>query len=110
MRKSIHRPENLALIELLRELRVSQNIVQDDLAASLGVGQNFVSNVEIGVRRLDIIELRDYASALGLSITELSTLWEARIAGKKSAEKPKKGGVAKAASPKQRTRARRPSA
>lgn len=107
MRKSIHRPENLALIELLRELRVARNIVQDDLATSLGVGQNFVSNVEIGVRRLDIIELRDYAAALGLGIVELASIWEARIAEKMPAEKLKRSGGSKATSSNKQTRARR---
>lgn len=79
MRKSLHRQENLILIELLRELRMRENLRQTELADRLGVNQNFVSNVEQGIRRLDVVELRDYASALGSDFSTVTSLWEARL-------------------------------
>ena len=79
VRKTLHRPENLALIELLRELRVAADLRQVELADRLGVNQNFVSNVEQGIRRLDLIELRDYAAALEVPFLELAATWSARI-------------------------------
>lgn len=80
MRKTLHRPENLALIELLRELRLGADLRQAELAQRLGVNQNFVSNVEQGIRRLDLVELRDYAAALGVPFLELTAAWDTRIA------------------------------
>lgn len=79
VRKTLHRPENLALIQLLRELRLQSGLRQAELAEKLSVAQNFVSNVEQGIRRLDIVELRDYAAALGLPFMQVAALWEARM-------------------------------
>ena len=88
MRKSLHRPENLILIELLRDLRVRENLRQTELAERLGVNQNFVSNVEQGIRRLDVVELRDYAVALGSTFSALTSLWEVQL--KEGQRKPRK--------------------
>lgn len=81
MRKSLHRPENLILIELLRELRMQEDLRQSELADRLGVNQNFVSNVEQGIRRLDVVELRDYAAALGSNFSNVTAMWEERLEG-----------------------------
>ncbi|MBS0457523.1 MAG: helix-turn-helix transcriptional regulator [Proteobacteria bacterium] len=88
MRKSLHRQENLALIELLKNLRVRLNLRQVELAERLGVNQNFVSNVEQGIRRLDVVELRDYASALGSSFADVTAQWESLLG--EGTDKPRK--------------------
>lgn len=90
MRKTLHRPENLALIELLRELRLAADLRQVELAERLGANQNFVSNVEQGIRRLDLVELRDYAEALEISFLDLTARWEDRVAGGKPASRRRK--------------------
>lgn len=79
VRKTLHRPENLALIQLLRELRMQSGLRQAELGERLSVAQNFVSNVEQGIRRLDIVELRDYAAALGLPFLEIASMWEGKL-------------------------------
>lgn len=79
VRKSLHRKENLVLIELLRDLRVREDLRQAELADRLDANQNFVSNVEQGIRRLDVVELRDYAAALGTTFSVLTSMWEARL-------------------------------
>jgi transcriptional regulator with XRE-family HTH domain len=89
LRKTLHRPENLALIELLRELRLAADLRQAELAQRLGVNQNFVSNVEQGIRRLDLVELRDYATALDVPFLELTARWEYRVTGEKPAARRK---------------------
>lgn len=105
MRKSLHRPENLILIELLRELRMRENLRQAELADRLGVNQNFVSNVEQGIRRLDVVELRDYASALGSDFSTVTSLWEARLKNapgerrRKRVQHPTKAAVARSKAP-----------
>jgi len=80
MAKSLYRIENLELAALLRQLREERGMVQTDLAGRLGRNQTFVSNVELAIRRLDLVELRDYCFGLDISLRDLVDYWEARIA------------------------------
>lgn len=66
MAKSIHRPEYALLIEQLRSTRLEAGVHQADLAAALGRSQSFVSDIENGSRRLDLIELRDVCRIYGI--------------------------------------------
>ena len=66
MRKSIHRTEYQILVELLRESRELAGVTQVELSKVLGRSQSFVSDLERGQRRLDIIELRDICKCLKL--------------------------------------------
>lgn len=79
MAKSLYRAENLELAALLRELREDAGMVQTALAERLGRNQTFVSNVELAIRRLDLVELRDYCEGLDISLRDLVDRWEARI-------------------------------
>lgn len=56
------------MLRLLRRLRQQAGLRQTDLAALLGRPQSFVSKVEAGERRLDIIELRAICQHLGTSL------------------------------------------
>jgi len=78
--KSLYRTENLELAALLREIREGAGLVQTILGERLGRNQTYVSNVELGIRRLDLVELRDYCAALDLELTDLIDQWEARLA------------------------------
>jgi transcriptional regulator with XRE-family HTH domain len=80
MRKTIHRVEYERLRELLRATRLQRGVRQDDLAAELGVVQNFVSNVERGVRRIDVIELRDVCLSLGTDLVSFCKALEQQLA------------------------------
>lgn len=80
MRKTIHRVEYERLRELLRATRVQRGVRQEELAAELGVVQNFVSNVERGVRRIDVIELRDVCLALGTDLVSFCKALEQQLA------------------------------
>lgn len=73
MLKSIHRDEYDRVRALLRDLRAEQGLRQADLAEELGTRQSFISDVERGTRRLDVIELRDWCRALQ---TDLITFCE----------------------------------
>ena len=55
----------LRLLDELRRARQQANISQDELSATLGRPQSFVSKSERGERRLDVIELREWIIALG---------------------------------------------
>jgi transcriptional regulator with XRE-family HTH domain len=83
MAKSLYRAENMELAALLRELREDKKWVQTDLGDRLGRNQTFVSNVELGIRRLDLVELRDYCAGLGVPLLKFVQLWESRLAGVK---------------------------
>ncbi|HEU5151524.1 MAG TPA: helix-turn-helix transcriptional regulator [Iamia sp.] len=71
MEKSIGSPDHQRLAQRLRELREDAGLRQVELAERLGVTQSFVSNVENGERRLDLIELRQVCRALDADLVEL---------------------------------------
>lgn len=79
MAKTLYRTENLVLAALLRQLRENAGMVQTTLAERLGRNQTYVSNVELAIRRLDLVELRDYCAALRISLRDLIDLWEAQL-------------------------------
>lgn len=71
MPKSIHRPEHKALVDLLRKHRNAAGMTQVQCSKALNHPQSFMSDVESGTRRLDIVQLRDLCAVLGISLTEL---------------------------------------
>lgn len=90
--KSLYRTENLELAALLRSLREASGQTQTKFATRLRRNQTYVSNVELGIRRLDLVELRDYCAGLNIKLGELIAQWEARIqpGPKARAGKPKR--------------------
>lgn len=94
MAKSLYRIENIRLAELLRELRVEGQMVQSDLAMRIGRNQTYVSNVELAIRRLDLVELRDYCEGLGVSLLDLVRRWEAAISAKPTRARARKASPA----------------
>ncbi|MDH1363339.1 helix-turn-helix transcriptional regulator [Acinetobacter johnsonii] len=70
--RSIHDPRYQDLIQKLIELRESKNVTQVELAQRLGKPQSYVSKVEILERRLDVIELIDWLTALSIGLEELN--------------------------------------
>lgn len=70
MDKSIHTREYAVLLRLLREDRERVGITQVELAAKLGQTQSFVSKVECGDSRLDLIQLRTILGVLGIRLAD----------------------------------------
>ena len=68
MEKSLARPEYRLFLAQLRNARKAAGLSQTELAARLQRTQSFVSKVERGERRLDVIELRAFCEALRLSL------------------------------------------
>jgi transcriptional regulator with XRE-family HTH domain len=64
MAHPIHDARYQRIAGLLTELRKERGLLQQDLADRLGRTQAFVSRVESGVRRLDLIELLDFLRAM----------------------------------------------
>jgi len=61
--KSIHRAEYQPLLQLLLEIRTKAGLTQTELSTLLGRPQSYVSDVERGTRRLDLLQLREYCLA-----------------------------------------------
>ena len=69
MEKSIYSKEYSLFLEQLRNAREEKGLTQSEVAERLGQTQSFVSKVERGERRIDIVELRAFCSAINVSLT-----------------------------------------
>lgn len=87
MDKSIHTSEYAALLELIREARVSAGLTQMQMAKKLGRSQSFVTKFEIGERRLDVVQLRTVCAVLGTRLAEFVGRWEERLRGRRKGSK-----------------------
>ena len=67
MEKNLYTRRQQVLLELLREIRQTAELRQEDVAEKLNRPQSFVSKYESGERRLDVLELWDVCEALGIS-------------------------------------------
>lgn len=65
MEKSIYGSHAEHLQKTLVHMRVQAGLTQRQLAAKLGVVRSFVSRVEVGERRLDLVEFWHYARVCG---------------------------------------------
>jgi transcriptional regulator with XRE-family HTH domain len=52
-------------LQRLREARLALELTQDEVARKLQVEQSWISKVERGVRRLDVVELARFARLYG---------------------------------------------
>ena len=66
VKRATYSGRHKTLRKRLREARKRLGINQGALADRIGRPQSFVSKVESGERRLDVIEFIEYALALGL--------------------------------------------
>ena len=72
MSKSVFTPAYQVLLEELIAARREQQVTQVELARRLGKPQQWVSSVETGVRRIDLIELIAIARSLEVDGVELT--------------------------------------
>lgn len=66
MAGAVHSKEQMTVARAFADAREKAKLKQEDLAAAIGKGQSYVSNIERGERRLDVLELFVIARALGL--------------------------------------------
>lgn len=71
MRKTGYDDVYRELREILISARRSAGWSQERLAAKLDRAQTFVSKIELGERRLDLVELLVWADALGVDAREI---------------------------------------
>ena len=80
MGSSIYRNEHLVLQHLLRQCRKESGMTQGQFANALNRPQSFVSDMERGSRRIDLVQLRDICEVLGISLLEFITRFETELA------------------------------
>ena len=71
MPRSLSSARQQRLAELLIQYREEAGLNQVEVAKALGRHQPFVSNLESGQRRLDVVELLDLADAIGFDPAQL---------------------------------------
>jgi len=77
--KSLHTPAQRKLAALLRQAREEAGVRQVELAKALGRSQSFVSKVEAGERRVDLVELRSMLQALDADLVQFVERWDAML-------------------------------
>jgi transcriptional regulator with XRE-family HTH domain len=68
---SRHPERYQALLVRLRDARKEAGYSQETAAAAIGVKQKFISRVETGERRIDPLELQEFAELYGVEIAAL---------------------------------------
>ncbi len=63
--KSVYSRRYEVFLRQLRAARVHAGLTQASVANSLGVPQSWVSKSEVGERRVDIVELEQFAAIYG---------------------------------------------
>ncbi|MEX5685428.1 helix-turn-helix domain-containing protein [Pseudomonas silesiensis] len=71
MPKAIYRTEYGVFLTLLKARRIKAGLTQVECSKALGRPQSFISDVERGARRLDIIQIHDLCTVLGCDLVEL---------------------------------------
>lgn len=79
MPKTIYKPEHAVLLTLLKKHRKAASLTQVQCSKALGRPQSFMSDVESGTRRLDIVQLRDLCKVLGIGLTGLIAEFEGAL-------------------------------
>lgn len=76
MTKAIYRNEHEVFLLLLKRLRTESGLTQAACSTALGRPQSFMSDVERGVRRLDIVQLRDLCIVLNTTLPIFTQRYE----------------------------------
>jgi transcriptional regulator with XRE-family HTH domain len=71
MGRTLFSPAYAGIVAALIRARKASGLLQTDLAAKLGKDQSYISNIERGQRRVDVLELYAIARALGRDPVEL---------------------------------------
>ena len=79
MEKSIYTRDYAVLLRLLRQARERAGITQVQLAKRLKQSQSFVSKMERGDRRIDVVQLRTICQLYGSTLTEFVEELEAEL-------------------------------
>jgi transcriptional regulator with XRE-family HTH domain len=80
MEKSAFTRDYLVFCETLRQTRKSAGLTQVELAQRLGQSQSFVTKIETGYTRVDIVQLRRICEVLGTTLPAFVRRFEKHLA------------------------------
>jgi transcriptional regulator with XRE-family HTH domain len=83
MDKSVFTREYRIFLRCLRQARKRAGVTQVQLAERLDQTQSWVSKCERGERRLDIVEVRTFCKAMGVSFRAFIDEFDTKIEGRK---------------------------
>ncbi|UNG18644.1 helix-turn-helix domain-containing protein [Stutzerimonas zhaodongensis] len=86
MTKAIYRREHSVFLDVLKRMRVQSGMTQAQCSAALGRPQSFMSDVERGIRRLDIVQLRDLCQVMGSDLYTLIDSFEQALSNREGEE------------------------
>lgn len=69
MTKSLYSNDHKHLVEQLKKARKEVGMDQKDVAKALGKTQSYISKIEAGQRRVDVIQLKELARIYKKSIS-----------------------------------------
>ena len=78
--KSIYTDEYAVVLRLMKAARKKSGVTQVELAERLGQTQSFVSKIERGDRRLDIVQLRSILREFSVTLPQFVAQLEADLA------------------------------
>ncbi len=61
MTKTIYTKDHKCIVERLKKARKEAGLKQTDVAKLLGKTQSYISKIESGQRRIDIVQLKEFA-------------------------------------------------
>jgi transcriptional regulator with XRE-family HTH domain len=61
MSKTLYSKDHKHLVEKLKKAREESGLDQKEIAKFLGKSQSYISKIESGQRRIDIIQLKEFA-------------------------------------------------
>jgi transcriptional regulator with XRE-family HTH domain len=79
VQKSIYTAQQKHFLELLRQVRKEAGLTQVELAERLGTLQSRITDYERGVRRMDLMELRQVCEAANIPLVEFVRRFEERV-------------------------------
>ena len=79
MEKSIHSAQYAVFLKVFRRTRRRAGLTQIDLAKRVGESQSFISKCERGERRIDVVELRTFCRAFGVSLKQFVASFERAV-------------------------------
>ena len=61
MSKAIYTKDHNAIVERLKQARLESGLGQVEVAENLGRTQSYISKIESGQRRFDVLQLKEFA-------------------------------------------------
>ena len=68
MTKTIYSKDHKFLVEQLKKARIEAGLDQEKVAELLGKTQSFISKIEAGQRRIDVVQLKEFAKTYKKSL------------------------------------------